>query len=271
MIPGPDRVIACPSCRGLETHLTLLSFTDWGDHRWTDGFSLSYSHPRPPYIAKCGHCGFVYWLKDAESIGELPIWGETIAHPEWLKAEHVVEPSEADYYEALESGLGGTAREERNARLLAWWKSNESLRGETPAGVYKYWNSSPVRGDRNRIVKHVIGTWNRDPSARQTNMEQLLPLLNLREESDQLIRADLLRQLGRFDHALAVLREVESERASWIADQIQALCEEGDTLVKELDQSNRPDPFKAFKAMPKADPEGKRSWHWWLREQLRNQ
>ena len=101
-------------------------------------------------------------------------------------------------------------------------------------------------------------------------MERLLPLLDLREEGDQLIRGDLLRQLGRFDDALAALRDVESERVSWIVEQIQVLCEERDTFVKLLDQSSRLNPFEAFEAMPRANPKDKKGCLWWLREKLEN-
>jgi hypothetical protein len=265
MLPGPDRVIACPSCKSLETHLTLHSFTEWDVYRWTDGFRLCYSHPEPPPVAKCGHCGYVYWLRDAKAIGKLHDRRGTTVPPEWQRAEHVVEPSEAEYYEALEPGLEGTARKgriaqvlawrksnepigsglgrtaekERIARVLAWWKSNEPLRGGTLTQIYSYWNSSPVRRDELPKVKREIGPWNPDPGARQANMERLLALLDLREANDRILRVEVLRQLGRFDEALAALQDVGFEQASWVLDQIRTLCEEGDTLVRLLDDPGR--------------------------------
>ena len=279
MIPGPDRVIACPSCRGLETHLTLRSFTEWDVYRWTDGFSLCRSCPKPPPVVRCGHCGYVYWLRDAKVKGQLPRWGETEAPPEWQEAEHVVEPSEAEYYEALESGpgrntgmkrisralarwksnkplepeLGRTAGTERTARLLAWWKSNEALRGDIVTEIYSTWNIS--RMGRLREMKHEIGPWNPDPGARQANMENLLPLLDPRKGLVRIMRAELLRQLGRFDEALVTLQEVELEEASRAVDRIRTLCEEGDTLVRLLDDPDGQNRLEAVeRALLRANP-----------------
>ena len=264
MLPGPDKVIVCPSCKGLETYLTLYSFTEIRPYTWTDGFRISMQRPRPPGIVKCGQCSYVYWLKDAEVIGEVPLWGGTTSSPGWHKAEHVVEPSETDYYAALASGLGRTPEEERSARVLGWWKSNEPLRGDIVTQVYKSWNFSPVRENAGRRVRHEIGTWNLDPPTRQANMELLLALLDMSNAGDRLMKAEVLRQLGRFDEALAALRNVGSEEASWIVDQVRPLCEEEDQLVRLLDQSHRPNPFEAFEAR-RTKPEGKKGsllWRW---------
>jgi hypothetical protein len=256
MLPGPDKVIVCPSCKGLETYLTLYSFTEWMVYEWTDGFRLSYSRPRPPAVVKCSNCSYVYWLKDAEVIGELQQREGTTSLPEWHKAEHVVEPSEADYYAAITSGLGRTPEEERGARTLAWWKSNEPLRGNIVTEVYEYWNSAPVRWNQDRRVKREIGTWNLDPTARQANMELLVPLLDLSDAGGhRLVRAEVLRQLGRFDEALGALRDVGSERYSWVVDQIRTLCEEGDRLVKLLDDPDRPNLHEAVeRSLRRANP-----------------
>jgi hypothetical protein len=207
----------------------------------------------------------VYWLRDAKVKGQLPRWGETKAPHEWQEAEHVVEPSEAEYYEALESGPGRIAGKERivrvlarwqsnkplesrlkrstgkerDARLFAWWKSNEPLRGDIVTQIYSSWNSSARMG-RLREMKHEIGAWNPDPGARQANMENLLPLLDPSGVNNRILRAELLRQLGRFDEAVGALQDVEFEQASWVVDQIRTLCEEGDTMVRLLDDPNRP-------------------------------
>jgi hypothetical protein len=222
----------------------------------------------------------VYWLRDAKVKGQLHRWGETKAPSEWQEAEHVVEPSEADYYEALESGPGRTAAKERigrvlarwgsnkpldsrlgrtagkelTARVLAWWKSNEPLRGDIVPQIYSSWNSSARMG-RLCKMKHEIGPWNPDPGARQANMENLLPLLDPRKVLVWIMRAELLRQLGQFDEALATLQEVELEEASRTVDRIRALCEEGDTRVRLLDDPDRQNRLEDMRALRTVNPD----------------
>jgi hypothetical protein len=226
MLQGPDQIIACPSCGGLERFFTLDGWIRYHVYLWTDGFRVSEEPPDNPHVVKCRHCSHVYWLKDAEVIGEISNRRAESFPPEWQSAKPVVEASETDYYAALASGFARNPEEERGARVLAWWKSNEPLRGEAVAQVYAAWAR--------------VGPWNPDPRARQANMELLLNLLDLSDAGDRLIKAELLRELGRFDEALAALREVDSDHFSWVVDQIRPLCEQEDTLVKPIDFSNRP-------------------------------
>ncbi len=76
MIPGPDKVIECPKCKGLARVFTLISGNTFGARRWTDGKMIAPMLPSPPAITKCQHCGHYYWISDAKVIGELPLWGE---------------------------------------------------------------------------------------------------------------------------------------------------------------------------------------------------
>ena len=213
-------------------------------------------HPQPPPIAKCGQCSYVYWLKDAEVVGEVSKGREEASSAEWRRAEYVIEPSEADYYLALDSDLVRTPKEERIARALAWWKSNEPLRGDIVAEGYAYWDSW-LWNTESRREKHKIGEWNMDPAARQANLELLLPLLDMDDAGDRLMKAEVLRQLGRFDEALSALQRVTSADYAWIVDQIRPLCEEKDMLVRLLDFPARSNPFEALEAATKSKPEGK--------------
>jgi hypothetical protein len=37
MLPGPDQIVACPNCQGLEKYGTLVSGNTFAARVWTDG------------------------------------------------------------------------------------------------------------------------------------------------------------------------------------------------------------------------------------------
>ncbi len=123
MLPGPDQIIACPNCQGLAKHGTLRSGYIFGARTWTDGKRDLPMLPQPSSVVKCLHCNEFYWRKNAEKIGLLPVVEEhDDVDPDWKQAVDVSEPSEDEYYQAIERGLATTTEEEKNLRILAWWK-----------------------------------------------------------------------------------------------------------------------------------------------------
>src|SRR5262245_39857507 len=110
MMPGPDRIVACPHCNGLAKHLTLLSGNTIGARTWTDGKQLAPMLPRPPAVVKCRHCAECYWLSEAREVGSLDRWRGGTVDPAWEAAELVAEPTEEGYYQAIEKGLAKSRR-----------------------------------------------------------------------------------------------------------------------------------------------------------------
>lgn len=221
MLPGPDQIVACPLCHTLAKYATLLSGNTFGARVWTDGKQEAPMLPRPPAVVKCASCGGCYWLADAEKIGELDAWGEEplaaddpMAPPEgWYAAEYVAEPSEAEYYAAIRSGLAQDPQQERALRIFAWWRSNDLHRDV----------------DEEQIA---------DPasrSEREENLLALLPLLVGDGDQDHVMRGEVLRELGRWNEADDALRQVTSPELAAAVEQIRSLCHAGDSLVRELD------------------------------------
>jgi hypothetical protein len=228
MLPGPDQIVACPACGGLAKYATLLSGNTFGARLWTDGKQEAPMLPQPPAVVKCRHCGGCYWLADAERVGELDVWGadplapdeawplsedHPLAVPEsWRTAQYVEEPEEAEYYAALRSGLAQDRQQERALRIFAWWRSNDPSRdGE---------ESSAGGGS--------------EPAAREENLRALLPLLEGEEDRNRIMRAEVLRELGRWGEAEAALLRVRSREFAAAVRQIEALCRARDRAVREL-------------------------------------
>jgi hypothetical protein len=215
MLPGKDQVISCPKCQGLARYMTLKSGNTFGARVWTDGKQLAPMLPLPPTVVKCRHCAECYWLADAEEIGTIDRWqgeGQQV-NPAWVDAQAVEEPAEEEYYQALEKGLATSTEQERELRVLAWWRRNDSFRDAPKEKAHR--------------IAHPPGSWRK-------NLEGLARLLTQEDDNDRLMQAEVLRELGEFESAKQILNRVDSPDIAEIVRQIRSLCDTRDTCVREL-------------------------------------
>ena len=214
MLPGPVFVVACPHCGSLATYGTLTSGNTMGAQVWTDGYGRAPMLPRPPNVVICQGCERSYWLSDAEEVGVLPFPGEAdpAVDPSWLEAPDVEEPTEAQYYRALEDGLATSDDEQRALRTLAWWRRNDEHR-----------DLPPEEADASFVV---------DGPCRR-NLEALVRLLDREDEDQAIVRAEVFRELGDFEASLDALGPVTSRQHVGLVGQIRSLCAERKTAVRE--------------------------------------
>ena len=226
MLRGPDKVIECPKCKQPARVFTLLSGNTFNARSWTDGKREMPMLPRPPVVTRCSKCGHFYWTLRAREIGTVPVAAIPLWEPEaegvpdeWKKAEPVRELSETEYFEAIAAGLASGREEEFLLRLLAWWAGNDPLRSRKRSR----------HGRRHRAPRRS--------AAAIANMERLLDLLDESRPDQRLMKAEIFRELGRFDEALQLLNikfATPSKQAA--ADTISRLAREHDTLVREIPQ-----------------------------------
>lgn len=215
MIPGPDQIVACPSCEALAKYTTLMSGNTFGARVWTDGKQVAPMLPRRPAVVKCLCCAECYWLADAREVGTVQAWGDEgrQVDPAWRAAPVVQEPSEKEYYHALQKGLAADSQQERTLRVLAWWRRNDKFRDARQAEAVSIATASgPGRN----------------------NLKHLLRLLDEADENDRLMKAEVLRELGEFDSANQVLSRVTSVEYVTVVHQLRLLCDAGDVSVREL-------------------------------------
>lgn len=147
--------------------------------------------PKPPEITKCHACDSYYWISDAEQIAEVPspLTSSSGMHvdPAWQEAPHVVELDEADYWLALAYGVTTTPKQEKRLRILVWWKSNDPYRHEPP----------PTDA---AISEEAM-----------LNIQKLVDLFDEDEPEEKLMKAEALRQLGKFDESITILRSVSDQ------------------------------------------------------------
>jgi len=211
MIPGPQIVIACPECGALAVRGTLVSGNTFGEIVWTDVKRVAPMLPRPPHVVRCGQCAACYWLDDAKKVGEMSVWQDDLetTPAEWREAPSVEEPDLPTYYAALEAGLAVDPDEERNLRILTWWRSNDPYR-------------------RRKSAPNPVGL---EQTERAVNMRALLALLDLTDDENQLMAAEILRELGRWSEAEAILDQLTTPELSAPVEQLQRLCRNRDWTV----------------------------------------
>jgi ribonuclease D len=167
--------------------------------------------PYPPAVVKCRQCAECFWLVDAKIIGTTDPWADEEVHVG--PAPAVREPTEEEYYEALRKGLARDPQQERALRILAWWRRNDAFRdaSEHPSST----------------ITSVTGECRK-------NLEALVSLLDETNENDQVMKAELLRELGEFGASQQVLERVTSANYATIVRQLRSLCAARDPCVRQL-------------------------------------
>jgi len=218
VIPGPDQVIACPSCGALALVFTLTSGNTCGARFWTDGKMLASMLPAPPSVTKCRHCLGYFWVADAKIVGEIAPWehdSDTIPE-EWRRAEPVADLAEAECLEAITLSVARNKDEEMHLKVSAWHAGNDAYR----EGV-----------DANRDALRL--SWEHSPEATD-NLERLADLLTESDPDQRLMKAEILRELSRFPEALKLLRSRFPRDYTFLARFIRDLTKKGDPVVREI-------------------------------------
>ncbi|MCW3096397.1 MAG: hypothetical protein JWL77_2015 [Chthonomonadaceae bacterium] len=215
MIPGPDQIVACPHCNGLEKYRTLMSGNSIGSRIWTDGRQIAPMLPRPPAVVECRSCAKPYWLTEAKEVGTMDSWSQKnpAVDPAWNEAPYVEEASEEGYHAALEATLRVERALEKVLRTFVWWRGNDAYR---------------------EGASLEAGTASAPSVAYHHNLAALASLLNGQNINERIMKAEALRELGEFEAATKILNKVQSPQYAAVVQQIQDLCDRADARVREL-------------------------------------
>ena len=222
-------VYQCPACQGLLLRERLRSMNTYGVTFWSDGDATFSRLPSRSPLIRCPSCPAVFWQDDLHPIGKLPKrplpqepmgwllrrlvqwggdehgdiqtqrdWDE--APVEWRTAEYDKTLEYDDLLQALRELNGPNGEREVYIRRRIWWLANDRSR------VYASGKRAPF-----------------PPLALRSKMrENILRMIELHEQSGFGVveRAELLRQMGRFDDAVQVLTAappcITSERGAKI-------------------------------------------------------
>jgi len=226
MILGPTLIRQCSACSQLIEEWTFLSSNNIGIISWTDGEYFAMMLPNPPALVKCPHCNELLWIAELELLGDK---GDNHSFEdrkmtgnrkkEFVGSLPYNTPGAEDYFAMLKKGVSGRAKV-FYLRLRSWRAGNDVRResAECP-GMFK----KPEGGTNPPLSNDEI-----------ENMLALADLLSEKKHSERLLKAEIMRELSRFDQALVLLSKPYKPELRRIAIFIRKLTENKDPLVKEL-------------------------------------
>jgi hypothetical protein len=203
-------VYQCPDCAAflLQARPGLFHFS--GRPEWSDDSPSTRYRP----LVKCPACLGIFWLEDIEPLGELQREPKpSLAVPAgWESASYLAAVDFDDVTFVLQHSAGLGHERLVWLRRHIWWSLNDRQRTRS--------DGTPVPD-----VPSIAS------ADEQANQEALLALLQQCElqARDRVDAGELLRQLGRFDEAIAVLRSVVPDGHSEVrASKIERLARKGD-------------------------------------------
>jgi hypothetical protein len=207
MTPGPTLIMKAPGCRNPVKFSTIGSGNTFGATFWTDGKCEAPMLPDEPWLRKSPSEGILFWSDECEEIGQLDFFSGGSEKPEWKDLDYAEEPSEDDYNAALHSGVASTPEKERYIRMRLWWRGNDHIR----------------RGDNTELSE-----------AHLENLRRFEAILSEEDDNQRLMKAEVLRQLSRYDEALHLLNSEFPDDYSHAVLLIRDLASRSDCKVAEL-------------------------------------
>ena len=245
MMPGPNIIIQCPNSDQMVKKPTLNSGNTIGGRVWSDGYTFYPMLPRFPEITRCDDGPF-FWVDEAKEVGKIDFGDDNSNVPdEWKQAKRIRFLTVEEYLEAIEKGMGRTQEEKLHLRHLAWWAANDPLRKESDNTAQKS-PFLPGTKARKNLEQLVTESWLNQIPIQSSFFKNLyfylsklfsrssLKRLTVTDPNKRLMKAEALRQLGRFEEALTTLQAPFPEDLTKVADWMRRLVKERDSLVREL-------------------------------------
>ena len=209
MTLGPILIMKAPGCKRPVKVKTIGSGNTFGSIAWTDGRCVAPMLPDNPWLRKSPSEGVLFWLDECKEIGQIDRYGGRAGKPEWEELDYAEEPSEADYLAAINSGIANTKKKLRYVRTRLWWTGNDRLR-------------------RNEDETSAL------PGVHVQNLLELAALLSNKDAEQRLMKAEIFRELSRFDDALKLLEGEFPDGYEHAVRRIRDLAASGNSRVAEL-------------------------------------
>jgi hypothetical protein len=209
MLPGSNYVYQCPKCDQLLSKRSLMSGNTFGSIMYSDGKSVSPMMPEFPRLTKCKKCNTLFWIEKAKEVGTYE-WHEK-ENKKWRNVDEAQFLSIYEYFTALKQKIYTSKEEEIFIRIRIWWEFNDRMR-----------NNDKIFND------------DADKALWQDNVNNLLSLLNKKDFNEQIMIAELNRNLGNFELCMEIIDSIKDSELNWLVQAFNKECAEKNTAVIQL-------------------------------------
>jgi len=225
MIPGPTIIKRCNSCQGLLKQRSILSGNTGGAKYWTDGEMLARMLPRTPGLIKCSHCSSIQWTDELEKVDSFETYMGFRAlfdkSPEF-EAKENEEKLKGNLYETL------PYYEQPNAAELLYFANTVLPKEKLLQVRLRAWRKgNDVRRNSDKfypLSKAEIG-----------NLEMIDQLMQDQNQITNLIYAEVLRELGRYEESRQVIEgKNHGENENEVAQFLLELIDRRDSQVCQI-------------------------------------
>jgi hypothetical protein len=193
----------CPHCKAHVVQEDTISGNTFSATFWTDGKREARMLPDHPALARCPECSRLFWVHEAEEVGS----GFDAAKGK----PKVIAPTGQELLAYL-SGAALPKEKEVYLRLRAWWAANDGWRWVP--------NSKPAFS-----------------TEQVRNLDALSALMDEAEPGERILKAEIARELGRFDDCLRLLSHQSVQDYTRAVDFIKGLAQEGIQGVRAFPRS----------------------------------
>ncbi len=203
MLPGPTLIVKAPGCNTPVKISTLASGNTFGAVYWTDGKREAPMLPDQSWLRKHPQEGVLFWAGEWEVVDTIPFDGsEDVGVGRGIP--YAEDPSEGDYFTALQSGIADSDEKLRYVRIRLWWAGNDAIREQSLATL---------------TPSHI------------DNLARLALLWSETDPQQRLMKAEGFRELGFFDDAQKLLGLEFPAGLQAFASFIDSLCRAKDSRV----------------------------------------
>jgi hypothetical protein len=215
MLYGPTIIKKCSVCSNLIKKDTIASGNTIGAKFWTDSKVDAPMLSEQPWLVKCLHCQSLIWIDEQEKVSEIDFntdYHSLNTDANYNRARPCISPALEDYFAFLEKNKL-TKEKELYLRIRAWWAGNDKRRG----------------------IKNTTKSMS---DAEKSNLQALANMLNISDDGDCILLAEIKRELEDFESAITLLERTFPDQLSQVASIIRELAKKQYPFVGEIKLEN---------------------------------
>lgn len=203
MLPAPAKLYKCPYCGKTKPMLSLMSGNTFVGELWSDGKAIYPMLPKLSTIQKCANCGRYSLLDKWKDTGK-------------TSNESFGETGDLTYTEAkdayIELSASTSDASELSTISISFVQAyNDQFRRSRPRKAIQ----------ENKHINSISGAFDTpDDEDIRLVIKATNQAIDTLDDSDDssLLKAELLRELGRWDEALKLLGTITNSDEKWIVD-----------------------------------------------------